>query len=650
MNAQKEDSNDRLLSELDALLGAGAQDQPASPQEPAPGISTALAIPERVIPPGARPRVLVVDDNKDYRDVVHYILVEGGYEVLTAEDGAQGLRMAREHKPNLVLLDFNMPALNGYEVLQELRSDETTRKMLVMMFTGAPHRRHLREMGMDIDDFLEKPISNARLLEAVANVIKRAGLSAPPPAEAPVQAPILEQAPNLLAAEQAAPEQPAPAARDGGASAEAEAMPQLEEIESRETESDEEAVLDIEREKEKPEEEHGLEDMSENSPLVKRLNRMMIRAVEMGASDIHIEPQEAALLVRMRVNGSLRQLATLPAQLASRVCARVKIMSDLVITERRLPQDGQFRATINGKKIEFRVSTLPSAYGEKIVMRVLGSSKIKSSLQDLGLTERSAQAIERALRTPHGLILVTGPTGSGKTTTLYTMLAMVNRPDVNIMTAEDPIEYRLPGITQVHVHPAIGLTFESVLRSFLRQDPNIMLVGEIRDLETADIAVKASITGHLVLSTLHTNSAPATVTRLTHMGLPPYLVAASVKLVAAQRLLKRLCAHCKVEAPLPSEDRRLLSDEEAARVPRVYRGIGCPECQQTGFVGRLPLIEVMPVQTAEMRQIILSGRGNDQIAAQAKSEGMVPLRDVALELVAKGETSLSEALKIILAE
>ena len=390
--------------------------------------------------------------------------------------------------------------------------------------------------------------------------------------------------------------------------------------------------------------------MAKESPLISRVNHILLRAVEMGASDIHIEPQEKQLSVRVRVNGALQNLSALPSSLTARLVARVKIMSDLSITERRIPQDGQFRATIHDQKVEFRVSSLPSTYGEKIVMRILGSNKIHATVGDLGLSERDRQCAERSLANPHGLILATGPTGSGKTTTLYTMLAQVNKPETNILTAEDPVEYRLPGITQVHVKPAIGLTFETALRAFLRQDPDIMLVGEIRDLVTAEIAVKASITGHLVLSTLHTNSAPGTVTRLAHMGIAPFLIAASVRLVVAQRLIRVLCPSCKLRVGTSLDEKRLLTDEESARLKDVFRGVGCKECSQTGYSGRKPIFEVMPIRTREMRQAILGACSMDLLSELAVKEGMVPLREAALCAVERGETSLAEALKVILSE
>jgi len=322
-------------------------------------------------------------------------------------------------------------------------------------------------------------------------------------------------------------------------------------------------------------------------------------------------------------------------------------MSSLVITERRLPQDGQFRVQIRGQKIEFRVSTLPCIKGEKIVMRILGQSKLNSDLSQLALTPRELKAVQGALKSANGLVLVTGPTGSGKTTTLYTMINVLNRPDVNIMTAEDPVEYEVPNVNQVKILSSIGLTFESTLRAFLRQDPDIMLVGEIRDVETAEIAIKASITGHLVFSTLHTNSAPATITRLTHMGVAPYLVAASVKMVIAQRLVRTLCPQCRAAGPLTAEDKKFLTEKEIASLKTVYHHVGCHACSQ-GYAGRKAIFEVMPVTTSAMRQLITASSNVDLLTEMAVSEGMTTLRQSALEAVRQGQTSMHEAFKIMM--
>jgi len=655
------------------------------------GASSPLAKPASPkAPPPARPenrKVLVVDDNKDYRELVKHLLMVNHYTVIEAGDGQEGLAAINEHAPDLVLVDFNMPKMNGYEMIQEVRSNYETRKVRIIMFTGASNRQHLRTLNMDISDFLEKPVANAKLLESVARAfgparpqpspravtvpadrpsspaaqpekieIERFGAAeaeelqavpeqaareeAPPPR--PVSAAPIELPPEAQAAEPPQPEieLPEPARPE-------EQVPEIEEVFSADT-RDLELIDNATEKKEEAKEVSGLENLTMDSPLIQMVNKILMKAVEMRASDIHMEPNEDKVMVRVRVDGVLRQLTTLPISIHPRITARIKIMSSLIITERRLPQDGQFRVQIRGQKIEFRVSTLPCIKGEKIVMRVLGQSKLNTDLTALKMSQRELKAVEGALKSPNGLILVTGPTGSGKTTSLYTMINVLNKPDVNIMTAEDPVEYEVPNVNQVKIRPAVGLTFESTLRAFLRQDPDIMLVGEIRDVETAEIAIKASITGHLVFSTLHTNSAPATVLRLTHMGVAPYLVAASVKLVIAQRLVRTLCPNCRRPARLSAEDRKFLTEEEAGRLKTVYYSSGCQHCHNTGYTGRRPLFEVMPVQSSAMRQLITSNYNADMLSELAVKEGMTSLRQSALEAVAQGSTSMQEALKIMM--
>jgi type IV pilus assembly protein PilB len=635
-----------LIAELDALLGpAPPAVLPPAPEPEAPPTIVLRDLPREEVAvrdpepdsapaperepeppseaaPGPREAaidVLVVDDNDDYRKVVAYLLRAAGYAVREARDGLEALRSALDGALDLAIVDFDMPGLNGYELIQELRRQDETRKLPIIMLTGAQNRRHLREMGLDVSAFLDKPISNEVLVEAVARVLQRAPSK---PAKRP----------------------DGPAASPPGA--EPPAVSLLEA--SLENASDEDLL--IEEQKKEHEEEASLEVLANDSPLVSRINTILTLAVDMGASDVHFEPQERQVTVRVRHNGALRPLCALPIALAPQVAARLKIMANLVITERRKPQDGQIRARVKGQKVEFRVSTIPSVHGEKIVMRVLGGAKLKPSLKDLALGPRDLEAAERALDNPHGLILVTGPTGSGKSTTLYTMVNMLNKPDVNIMTAEDPVEYELADITQVAVRPGIGLTFESVLRAFLRQDPDIMLVGEIRDGETAEIAVKAAITGHLVLSTLHTNSAPAAVQRLAHMGVAPYLLADSVKLVIAQRLVRSLCPHCRIERPVPPELESILADDERARLGAVAESPGCEKCQGSGCLGRLPLFEVMEVRSPEMRRLIIESQGVSAVTGRALQEGMIPLRRAALEVLAAKTVGLAEALPIMLTD
>ncbi|MDD2804820.1 MAG: ATPase, T2SS/T4P/T4SS family [Elusimicrobiales bacterium] len=649
--------------------------------------------------------VLVVDDNKDYRDLVKHLLSVHHYNVLEASNGQEAISVISRQVPDLVLVDFNMPKMNGYEMIQEVRSNYETRKLKIIMFTGATNRQHLRSLNMDITDFLEKPVSNSKLLESIAKAFGTAAPAAAPrpqpkpqPKPEPVQGPepaaeVLEPEPPMLAIErfeQSQPSarreaQPAPqvelppealqqepeqepvpeqqpislpepepevqAAPEPAPEAEAVPVPEEEAPDMDLMLGEDNAELEILESgaprKEDKQEAVGLENLTHDSPLIQRVNKILMAAVEMRASDIHIEPFENKVMVRVRVDGVLRLLTTLPIAIHQRLTARIKIMSSLVITERRLPQDGQFRVQIRGNRIEFRVSTVPCIKGEKIVMRVLGQSKLNSSLSQLTLTPRELTAVQGALKSSNGLVLVTGPTGSGKTTTLYTMINVLNRPDVNIMTAEDPVEYEVPNVNQVKILSSIGLTFESTLRAFLRQDPDIMLVGEIRDMETAEIAIKASITGHLVFSTLHTNSAPATVVRLTHMGVAPYLVAASVRLVVAQRLVRTLCPHCRGAGAVTADDKQFLNEKEIASLKTVYHPVGCKHCNG-GYSGRRAVFEIMPVETSAMRQLITTSNDVDKLTALAVSEGMTSLRQSALDAVRRGETSLQEAFKIMM--
>jgi len=646
------------LAEIDALLARHSTKRPANgSSDPAPAAPAAEGEGGTIVSAAAtapRPRTIVlVDDNNDYRALIKSLLESSAYEVIEAANGALALPLILRAQPDLVIVDFNMPKMNGYELIEQIRSRAETRAIPIIMFTGAANRRHLRTMDMGVADFLEKPVPNKTFLRSVAKALGLAESEPPPAPEAVPPGPMVIERVTSFFEKPARPAPPPPLVLPPVAE-----EPTIQEVppeglgsppeELSEAEAAALEVLDSE-EKQHAQEELGLEKLANDSPLVARVNRILLQAVDAKASDIHIEPQEKHVTVRLRVDGALKHLCSLPLGLHPRLTARVKIMSNLVITERRLPQDGQFRAQIKGRKIEFRVSTLPCTYGEKIVLRILGQSKLQGSLSQLALTDRERASVEKALKSPHGLILVTGPTGSGKTTTLYTMINVLNRPDVNIMTAEDPVEYEVADISQVKIRPAIGLTFESVLRAFLRQDPDIMLIGEIRDLETAEIAVKASITGHLVFSTLHTNSAPATIVRLAHMGVAPYLVAASVKLVIAQRLIRVLCDRCKAPAAPSVDDRKFLTEEEIGLLARTYRRVGCAECRQTGYAGRRPVFEVLPME-GEMRRLVCEGAGLDALNAAAAAQGMTALRRAAMQCVAEGRSSLEDAFKIVLAD
>ncbi|MBP1314694.1 ATPase, T2SS/T4P/T4SS family [Herbaspirillum huttiense F1] len=362
-------------------------------------------------------------------------------------------------------------------------------------------------------------------------------------------------------------------------------------------------------------------------PVVRLLHKLLADAVGMGASDLHFEPFEHLFRVRLRLDGVLHELAQPPLSLRDKLATRLKILARLDIAEKRLPQDGKMRLALGTRTVDFRVSTLPTQFGEKIVLRILDTAQAALSISDLGYEPAQQEALLQAISKPHGLVLMTGPTGSGKTVSLYACLQRLNQPGVNIATAEDPVEINLPGINQVSINERAGLDFALALRAFLRQDPDVLMVGEIRDLETADIAVKASQTGHLVLSTLHTNDAPATLTRLLNMGVPAYNIAASVSLIVAQRLVRKLC-RCR---------------RPAGGTPATFVPHGCPACNQTGFRGRTGIYQVMPVSAA-MQSLILAQAGTLELGRQAQAEGIIDLRRAGLLKVLRGETSMGEIL------
>ena len=382
-------------------------------------------------------------------------------------------------------------------------------------------------------------------------------------------------------------------------------------------------------------------------PIVKLVNGILINAIKGGASDIHIEPYENSLRVRYRVDGVLFNAMNLPVKIKNPITSRLKIMAKLDIAERRLPQDGRIKLRLGKKKeIDFRVSVLPTLFGEKTVMRILDKSNLQVDLTKLGFEEDVLNKFLSSLTKPYGMILVTGPTGSGKTTTLYSALNYLNNPDLNIMTAEDPVEYNFMGMNQVQVREEIGLTFASSLRAFLRQAPNIILVGEIRDFETAEIAVKAALTGHLVLSTLHTNDAPSSISRLLNMGIEPFLISASVIIIIAQRLARKICLECREEEKMPAA--ALLSlgfSEEEVETVKCYKGRGCPSCNGSGYRGRIAFYEVMPI-TPEIREMVLEGGSSDDLKKTAVRLGMKTLRMSGLTKVKEGITSIEEVMRV----
>ncbi len=393
----------------------------------------------------------------------------------------------------------------------------------------------------------------------------------------------------------------------------------------------------------------ALEEQSEEAPVVRLVNIILTDAIKRGASDIHVEPYEKEYRVRYRIDGLLYEMMTPPLRLKEAITSRIKIMSKLDIAEKRLPQDGRIKikTRIGGrvKDLDFRVSVLPTIFGEKIVMRILDKDTLMLDMTKLGFEADSLRRFEQAVMRPYGMVLVTGPTGSGKTNTLYSALSRINSPEVNIITAEDPVEFNLAGINQVQMKEQIGLNFAASLRSFLRQDPNIILVGEIRDFETAEVAIKAAMTGHLVLSTLHTNDAPSSINRLMNMGIEPFLVATSVHLVAAQRLVRRICNYCKepVEMPLATLTSLGFSEQEAKTI-HLFRGRGCERCSNTGYKGRIGLYEVMDIDD-EIRELILSGGTAYELRQKALQKGMTSIRGSGLQKIREGMTTVEEVLR-----
>ncbi len=391
-----------------------------------------------------------------------------------------------------------------------------------------------------------------------------------------------------------------------------------------------------------------VKEIVEDAPIVRFVNLLITQAIQDRASDIHLEPAEHDLRVRYRIDGVLHEVMRSPKNIQSGVISRLKIMADINIAERRIPQDGRLSVQAHGKKIDLRVATLPTVWGEKVVMRILDNSTARLDLADLGFSDHNYASYSQSFTKPYGMILVTGPTGSGKSTTLYATLNIVNRPEVNIITVEDPVEYRLAGINQVQVNTKAGLTFAAALRSILRSDPDIVLIGEIRDHETALIATEAALTGHLVLSTLHTNDAPSAITRLTEMGIEPFLVGSSVDCVLAQRLARRLCVKCREEyTPTPQQ---LLAVkfpwEDGQPLPTLFRPVGCSQCSKTGYKGRLALHEVMP-RSDEIERLTVEHASSTQIGAAARASGMQTLRTDGLLKAAQGITSLDEIFRVV---
>jgi type IV pilus assembly protein PilB len=640
--------------------------------------------------------IMIVEDNLIYRELLGELCEMEGHDVVGTAQAEEALALLANYQCldvrrqrrtlDLIITDFNMDGMNGYEFLREVRRYDALRRIPILMISSTT--KNMSEiLSMEGVSFLAKPCPNATVMEHVHRLLaiaapRRAeplaagspGAAAPrefegyatlPPylngyatraqsAEAsrqPPPAPRPEPRPAAPAARRFPPPPPPPVRPVTPPPTPAENRTNSFGLDDgiRNRIADSSQLSDFLSHLRRPAatEHAGFAAAGEpSSPVADLLEKILDAALRKEASDIHVEPSETMLEVRVRVDGALQSLVRLPMTVAENLIARIKIVSTLNITEKRLPQDGQFAwRSPSGKAAKFRVSTLPSVHGEKVVIRVLPSESVKVKLDSIGLSAEEHALVKRVLSSPNGLILVTGPTGSGKTTTLYTMLDSLNTPQRNIVTVEDPVEYQLAGITQVQVNASIGYTFERVLRSFLRQDPDVMLVGEIRDAETGEIALKAAVTGRIVLSTLHTNDAAAAVHRLIGMGLSAHLVAAATRLVIAQRLVRKLCPACRTPSA-PTSEEILAFEGEGEKAPRqVWRPRGCPACHGVGYSGRRPVFEILPILSHETRLAVAKGAAPGEI--RASCSGMPTLRKKALALVAEGATSPEEALSVL---
>lgn len=619
-------------------------------------------------------RILVIDDDPENRELLRDIFTPDGYEVMTAEDGDSGLETVRAEHFDLVFLDLEMPGKSGVEVLPLLKAiDPEVRVIILTAHESLQSPMEAREQGAY--DFVLKPCDIEELKKKVARACRngtaRAQVEPYELSETNVDPSVVAMIPKRVAKtfeviavsmedqklvvamadpfdvvaidtiKAAVGHDVDPRSADREKILEAMEMYYGEAIDVEQSMQD---LLTIETESEESTEPDAeqLRVEADDAPVVRLVNLIMLRAMKEGASDIHIEPRERTLAVRFRIDGRLQEITPPPKSMQAAVISRIKIMGDMDIAERRVPQDGRCKISAKGKKVDLRISTLPTVHGEKVVLRLLDKSNLFTDINDLGFEPDGLEKFLRTIQRPHGMMLLTGPTGSGKTTTLYSALAQINSPDKNIITVEHPVEYEVEGINQVHAHPEIGLTFASALRAILRQDPDVVMIGEIRDLETAKIAIQAAQTGHLVFSTLHTNDAVSTVNRLMYIGVEPYLIVSSLNLIIAQRLVRRVCSACKEPYTPPQDVLDRLGAENVSDAT-YYRGRGCDQCGGDGYKGRAGIHEVFEV-TRRIEELILKGVTEQELLEGAIAEGMSTLTQTGIHKAAQGITTLEEIL------
>ena len=629
--------------------------------------------------------ILVVDDEEKIRELLSEFFTGLGYRVLTAPNAADARQLVTKEPIDILFLDLKLPDESGVDLLPSLLSIKPALRVIVI--TGHPAFQSqlearengvyayftkpfdLKELGAAVDR-ISKSLHHRKAYEkteeyrlsvdtidpeAVKIIPERIArtfcLLAVSLTEGTLKVAMVDPL-NIVAIDSIKAYtdceiEPVIARKEEIVEAIAKYYEEIVDLEKSiqdlvtfESGEPGEAELDVEQ----------LRVAADDAPVVRLINLILLQALEQRATDIHIEPREKALSIRFRVDGALREVNSPPKRMQSAIISRIKILSDLDIAERRLPQDGRCRIRVRQKDIDIRVSTLPAVYGEKVVMRLLDKANLFKKIEKLGLEPGEQEKFISAIERPHGMLLVTGPTGSGKTTTLYTALDYINSPDKNIITVENPVEYELEGINQVQVKTKIGLTFANALRSILRQDPDVIMIGEIRDLETAKIAINSALTGHLVFSTLHTNDAVSSIIRLVNLGIEPYLIVSCLNMAIAQRLIRRICPHCKAEYTPSLKTLKYIEPELGGENEfKYYRGTGCEHCAGTGYYGRMAIYEILQMDS-EIAELVAKGANENQLQKTALEKGMVTLLGSGIEKVKQGLTTIDEVLKVAINE